>query len=57
MSLVQLISGAECKISVVSMETLNLINGLLSPSVSRKEVYRLCCKAGICPVTLFRKIK
>ncbi|MBO9667717.1 MAG: hypothetical protein J7501_12995 [Bdellovibrio sp.] len=40
------------RLSLISMDTFKLVNGLLSQDLETKEFARLCCRAGLCPVLL-----
>lgn len=52
MRIVRFISGNECNSSLMTAEVLKLTEAVLNKSVSAKELARLCCKAGICPLVL-----
>lgn len=52
MRLVRFISGNECHSSLLTAEGLKLFEAVLNNSANAKELARLCCKAGLCPLIL-----
>lgn len=57
MRIVHLVSGSECQSNLLSAQAMNLVQALFNKSADSKELARLCCKAGLCPLTLRDKLK
>lgn len=55
MGLVRFIKGTDAEVSLLDTEVMKLINVIYvhTPS-SQKELARLCCKSGLCPLVLTR---
>lgn len=54
--IVHLVSGSECKSTLLSAEAMSLLQALISQTSDAKELARLSCQAGLCPVLLRDKL-
>lgn len=55
--IVHLVSGNECQRTLLSAEAMNLLHALFQKTTDAKQLARLCCHAGLCPVILRDKLK
>lgn len=55
MGLVRFIKGNDSKSSLLATELMKILNVIYAHAPqTQKEFTQLCCKAGVCPVTLVR---
>ncbi|KYG65041.1 hypothetical protein AZI87_10715 [Bdellovibrio bacteriovorus] len=55
MRVVRLVSGSDCQSSQLSVEAVKLINAIDTDRARSKDVAKLCCQAGLCPVIFINK--
>lgn len=56
MRIVHFVSGTECQSILISGDVTNLLHAMLTKTYDNKELAKLCCKAGICPLVFKSKV-
>ncbi|MFV8257351.1 hypothetical protein ACNQKP_06085 [Bdellovibrio bacteriovorus] len=56
MRIVHFVSGTECQSTLLSVDAMNLLHAMMNKTTDAKELAKLCCRAGLCPLILREKL-
>ncbi|CAE78271.1 hypothetical protein AB1A81_15945 [Bdellovibrio bacteriovorus] len=56
MRIVHFVSGTEYQSALLSVDAMNLLPAMMTKTYDTKELARLCCKAGLCPLIFKNKL-